>query len=155
MEMHRVANLATFQSLLATFSLQKSTQPSFSLWEWPVLPRTRGLVLSARAHLPLSLSLSFSLSLCLSLSLSFYVSSVQRAATLSIKHRQGRSNRGGGEVDTSPALLETGDSVPRISFFAPPPIFPPAFSDLLLRFEWTNIQPITRRVISWVRLPCA
>ncbi len=31
-------------------------------------------------------------------------------------------------------------------FFNPMPIFPPAFSDLLLRFEWTKIQAMTRRV---------
>ncbi len=40
-------------------------------------------------------------------------------------------------------------------FFAPRPIFPPTFSDLLHRFEGTNIQPITRWVISWARLPWA
>ncbi len=97
MEMHRVANLATLQSLLATFSLQKSAQTSFSLWEWPVLPRERDVLFSQRAHIYLSLSLS----LCLSLS--FYVSSVQR------------SWGGGGGRHTSPALLETGDSVLRIS----------------------------------------
>ncbi len=51
---------------------------------------------------------------------------------------------GGDGGDTSPAL-----------FFDPPPIFPPTFSDLLLRCEWPNIQPITRQIISWARLPWA
>ncbi len=54
---------------------------------------------------------------------------------------QGRSSRGrrGG-----------GGHVP-CTFFDPPPIFPPTFSDLLLRCEWPNIQPITRQIISWAR----
>ncbi len=37
MEMHRVANLATLQTPLATFSFQKSAQKVFSSWESPVM----------------------------------------------------------------------------------------------------------------------
>ncbi len=57
MEMHSVANLVTLQT------------PKPSFWESPVLPREREVLLSQRAHTPLSLSLSVSLSLSLSLSL--------------------------------------------------------------------------------------
>ncbi len=57
------------------FSLQKSGQTLFSFWELPVLPREREVLLSQRAHTPLSLSLSLSLSL-VSLSLSLCICSV-------------------------------------------------------------------------------
>ncbi len=70
MEMHSVANLATLQTPLVTFSLQKSAQTLFSFWESPVLPHEREVLLSTRVHTHISLSLS--LFLC--------VSSVQRAA---------------------------------------------------------------------------
>ncbi len=73
--------------------------------------RTRCLVLSARAHLPLSLSLSLFLSVSPCLSMSARFSARQRSQL----NRQRRSNRGGGGRHTSPALLETGDSVLRIS----------------------------------------
>ncbi len=62
MEMHSVANLATLQTPLATFfPFKKAPKPSF--WESPVLPREREVLLSQRAHTPLSLSLSLSLRL--------------------------------------------------------------------------------------------
>ncbi len=64
MEMHSVANLATSQTPLATFPppLQKSdkslgfAQTLFSFWDLLVLPRE--VLLSQRAHTPLSLSAS-------------------------------------------------------------------------------------------------
>ncbi len=68
MEMHSVANLATLQTPLVTFSLQKSAQTLFRFWESPVLPHEREVLLSTRVHRHISLSLF----LC--------VSSVQRAA---------------------------------------------------------------------------
>ncbi len=48
-------NLATLQTPLVTFSLQKSVQALFSFWELPVLPREREVMLSQRARTPLSL----------------------------------------------------------------------------------------------------
>ncbi len=56
MDMHSVANLATFQIPLA-ISLQKSAQNLFSFWELQVLPCEREVLLSQRAHTSLSLSL--------------------------------------------------------------------------------------------------
>ncbi len=56
MEMHSVANLATLQTPVATFSLQKSAQTLFSFWEFMGLPREHEVLLSQCA--PLSLSLS-------------------------------------------------------------------------------------------------
>ncbi len=72
------------------------------------------------------------------------------------RHGQWRSNRG----HTFPALLETGDSVQRSSLTQSleklsmallwlTANISTAFSDFLFLFEWTIIQPITRRVISW------
>ncbi len=59
MEMHSVANLATLQTHSETFfPFKKAPKPSF----W-VLPREREVLLSQRAHTPLSLSLSLSLRL--------------------------------------------------------------------------------------------
>ncbi len=84
MEMHSVANLATFADPFSDlFPFKKAPKPSF--WESLVLPRERKVLLSQRAHTPLSLSLSLRLlrsarahlSLSLSLSLS---ASAQRAA---------------------------------------------------------------------------
>ncbi len=48
MEMHSVANLATLQTPLVIFFLQKSTQTLFSFSESPVL--TREVLLSQHAH---------------------------------------------------------------------------------------------------------
>ncbi len=59
--MHSVANLATLQTHSETFfPFKKAPKPSF----W-VLPREREVLLSQRAHTPLSLSLSASAQLCL------------------------------------------------------------------------------------------
>ncbi len=46
MEMHSVANLATLQTALATFFPKKSVQTLYSLWESPVLPHMREVLLS-------------------------------------------------------------------------------------------------------------
>ncbi len=62
MEMHSVANLATFQIPLATFCpFKKSTQTLFRFWESPILQRE--VLLFQHTHTPSSLSLSLSLSL--------------------------------------------------------------------------------------------
>ncbi len=60
MEMHSVANLATVQTPLVTFSLQKSGQSLFSFGDPLVLSREREILLfqrTERTHLSLSLSL--------------------------------------------------------------------------------------------------
>ncbi len=67
--MHSVANVATLQNPLATFSLQKSAQNLFCFGEWPVLPHKRDVLLSQRAHLSLSHYLFLSNSLSISLHL--------------------------------------------------------------------------------------
>ncbi len=77
MEMHSVANLATLQTTVATFSLQKSAQTLFSFWEFMGLPREHEVLLSQCA--PLSLSLS----LCASA----LFSERRRRAAHSVKHR--------------------------------------------------------------------
>ncbi len=46
MELHSVANLATVQTPLVTFPLQKSGQTLFSLWDLLVLSREREILLS-------------------------------------------------------------------------------------------------------------
>ncbi len=53
MEMHSVANIA--DPFSDFFPFKKAPKPSF--WETPVLPCEREVLLSQRAHTPLSLSL--------------------------------------------------------------------------------------------------
>ncbi len=69
MEMHSVVYLATLQTPLATFFPSKK-RPKPSFWDSPVQPRERKVLLSQRAHTPLSRSLC--------------VCSVQRAHTSSL-----------------------------------------------------------------------
>ncbi len=66
MEMHSVANLAKLQAPLATFSLQKSFQTLFNLWELPsTAARARGLAFTVCTHTSLFLARSLRrLSLC-------------------------------------------------------------------------------------------
>ncbi len=66
MEMHSVANLAKFLTPLPTFSLQKSFQTLFNLWELPsTAARAWGLAFTVCTHTSLFLARSLRrLSLC-------------------------------------------------------------------------------------------
>ncbi len=87
MEMHSVANLATLQTPLAIFFLQKRVQTLFSLWESPsTATRARCLAFTARAHTSLSLSLSLSLCVC-SVSIQRAAAGREEQCFNSAKHR--------------------------------------------------------------------
>ncbi len=93
--MHSVANLATLQTPLATFSPSKKCPNLVSENHWDCRASARSCSLSARTHLSLSLSLSLSLRLLrsarahlsLSLSLSLRLRQREEQRFNSVKHR--------------------------------------------------------------------